>query len=367
MPLTEGEVLHLKRWYNAIPPRPVTPARSQGVKTALLLGVIGVIVTGCQWQPTVKDDVQEYRARLARVLDVEFPAPAPAISLSLPANTVLTRPVERINVNLRDFYQLQQCKLGTLVAQRNTALGKTAQSSQRFIYETRLLRQLAACIKEIDDSQPTLSQQLKQWLTAKQKQRPVLWANLIQTSPETRAGFSRGANYIEAAPDDSASASVAALHFLQGIKYAPQRPLTALEQQLKALDRNRLPARVWRTQYEITQQLNALNNTLAKHLPALACPNKKASEQVTILHNVFLLFFIDKIQPIGSKLNQYHYQMLPVWQQWQQDPDLHPAFKAFLQQHAQTGFADYQRAIKDHVTLWQTLFARCNLSPAPPL
>lgn len=355
-----------KLWYNRGSGLQEVFSRRRHVTAALLIGLLGAIVSGCQWQSGVKDDMQEYRARLARVLDVAFPAPASAVSLTLPANALLTRPVERMNVNLRDFYQLQQCELGTLVAQRNTALGKTAQPSQRFIYETRLLRQLAACRKVIDKSNPTLSHQLEQWLAAKQRQRPILWANLIQTSPELRAGLSRGASYIEPTTNDSASATLAALGFLQGIKQTPQRALTSLEQQLKAIDSNRLPARVWRTQYEIARQLNALNSTLAKHLPALACPNEKASEQVTILHNVFSLFFINKIQPVGSKLNQYHYHMLPVWQQWQHDPDLHPAFKAFLQQHAQVGFANYQRAIKDHVTLWQTLFARCNLSPAPP-
>ncbi|QPG04571.1 DUF3080 domain-containing protein [Salinimonas marina] len=332
-----------------------------------LLITVCTLLSGCFFDSGLDDELAEYQARLSRVLDTqaaEVPAPP---QLDYPSAAELTRAIEPVSVNLRDFYQLQNCEIGSLVAQRNTVLGKTAQLSQRFVYESRLLDKLQQCITTIASSQPKLSQQLTRWLELKQHQQPDLWANLVQVSPEMRAAYSRSPNYIEATNNSDVSASVPALSFVASLQQRSLKDATELETQLKIIDSARLPARLWRTQTLLLAYLTPLNTHLSRHLPALSCPDGKASEQVKILKNVFYLFFIEKIQPVGSKLNQFHYQLAPVWETLTQDPALHPSFKRYLRFHTQTRFNQYQQTVRAHVQLWQDLFARCNLSPTAPI
>lgn len=332
----------------------------------LLLSLCGLLA-GCFFDAGLDDDLAEYQERLSRVLDTQAVDIVAPPQLDYPTPAELTRAIEPVSVNLRDFYQLQNCELGSLVAQRNTVLGKTAQLSQRFVYESRLLDKLQQCISTVATSQPTLSQQLTRWLELKQQQQPALWANLVQTSPEMRAAFSRSPRYIEATNNSDVSASVPALSFVTSLKQRSLKDATELETQLKIIDSARLPARLWRTQTLLLTYLTPLNTHLSRHLPALSCPGGKASEQVKILKNVFYLFFIEKIQPVGSKLNQFHYQLAPVWETLTQDPALDPRFKRYLKLQTQARFNRYQKTVRAHVQLWQDLFARCNLSPTAPV
>ena len=78
-----------------------------------------------------------------------------------------------------------------------------------------------------------------------------------------------------------------------------------LEQQLQIIRSARLPATLWHTQQTLTQNLSLLTNMLSTELDAVSCPEGRASDKAKILRNVFYLFFIEEIQPVGSLVNQY--------------------------------------------------------------
>lgn len=204
----------------------------------LLLSVL--LLGGCWFDSGLTGQLDEYRTRLARVTDNEFSAPQDnnIDPLIYPSAGQLYQKVAPFNVNLRQFYQLQNCELGALVAQRNTAVGKTAQPSQRFIYEDALLDALDSCRQQLPEN-PQLASQLTDWLTAKQAQRPALWANLVQTSEEARAAFSRPETLLSKNDNRDAGVSVSALQFLAGLKNNRQQSLDTLEQELKYLDSSR--------------------------------------------------------------------------------------------------------------------------------
>jgi hypothetical protein len=106
---------------------------------------------------------------------------------------------------------------------------------------------------------------------------------------------------------------------------------------------------------------------LATELDTVSCPEGRASDKAKILRNVFYLFFIEEIQPVGSLVNQYHYKLAPLWEDWLEQPSLHEEFKRYIRQQSQDGFDKYTRAMKAHVNLWQDFLGRCNLSPVPPV
>lgn len=394
-----------------------------------------VTLFGCFGGDTVKQSIEDYAERLSRVLDTPLPdtfnekitTPLPKLADS----ATLKHTIEGVSINLREFYALQDCELGTVVAERNTSLGKSQLPSQRLAYESKLLSVLKSCEAalaasgRVSDSKSAdknalkknkaLAETIASWREQKSQDYSKTWANLIQGSKELRLALNTPERLFSVENNKDALSSVNALFYLSSLnnmsfsygETAPKQSTKAvtsnqnrvgdasegdkgsasgkvidkspidieeslidsseLEQQLQIIRSARLPATLWHTQQTLTQNLSLLTKLLTTELDAVSCPEGRASDKAKILRNVFYLFFIEEIQPVGSLVNQYHYKLAPLWEDWLKQPSLHEEFKHYIRQQSQDGFDEYSRAMKAHVNLWQGFLGRCNLSPVPPV
>ncbi|CAB9493519.1 DUF3080 family protein [Alteromonas macleodii] len=394
-----------------------------------------VTLFGCFGGNTVKQSIEDYAERLSRVLDTPLPdtfndkitTPLPKLADS----ATLKHTIEGVSINLREFYALQDCELGTVVAERNTSLGKSQLPSQRLAYESKLLSVLKSCEAalvasgRVSDSESAdknalkknkaLAETIASWREQKSQDYSKTWANLIQGSQELRLALNTPERLFSVENNKDALSSVNALFYLSSLnnmsfsygETAPKQstrtvttnqnrvgnasegvtgsasdevidksPIDSeeslidsseLEQQLQIIRSARLPATLWHTQQTLTQNLSLLTNMLTTELDSVSCPEGRASDKAKILRNVFYLFFIEEIQPVGSLVNQYHYKLAPLWEDWLKQPALHEEFKNYIKQQSQDGFDEYSRAMKAHVNLWQGFLGRCNLSPVPPV
>ena len=362
-------------------------------------------LTGCFGGSTVKQSIDDYAARLSRVLDVPLPnsfnnkitTPLPKLADS----ATLKHTIEGVSINLREFYALQDCELGTVVAERNTSLGKSQLPSQRLVYESKLLNVLKSCeaalTKENESNQrnATLAATIASWREQKTQDYSKTWANLVQGSQELRLALNTPERLFSVENNKDALSSVNALYYINSLSnkelllsdmYSSNTASSdteteatnennsesiiessELEQQLKIIRSARLPATLWHTQQTLTQNLSLLTNMLETELDAVSCPEGRASDKAKILRNVFYLFFIEEIQPVGSLVNQYHYKLAPLWEDWLAQPSLHEEFKRYIRQQSQDGFNQYSSVMKAHVNLWQGFLGRCNLSPVAPV
>ncbi len=387
--------------------KPWHPKVSQ-LRNACRAGVISVAMfalLGCFGGSTVKQSIDDYAARLSRVLDTPLPdsfndkitTPLPKLADS----ATLKQAIEGVNINLREFYALQDCELGTVVAERNTSLGKSQLPSQRLVYESKLLNVLKSCeaalTKENESNQrnAALAATIASWREQKTQDYSKTWANLVQGSQELRLALNTPERLFSVENNRDALSSVNALYYINSLSnkelllsdmYSSNTASSdteteatnennseriiessELEQQLKIIRSARLPATLWHTQQTLTQNLSLLTNMLETELDAVSCPEGRASDKAKILRNVFYLFFIEEIQPVGSLVNQYHYKLAPLWEDWLAQPSLHEEFKRYIRQQSQDGFNQYSSAMKAHVNLWQGFLGRCNLSPVAPV
>ena len=378
------------------------------LRNACRAGVISVAMfalLGCFGGSTVKQSIDDYAARLSRVLDTPLPdsfndkitTPLPKLADS----ATLKHAIEGVNINLREFYALQDCELGTVVAERNTSLGKSQLPSQRLVYESKLLNVLKSCeaalTKENESNQrnATLAATIASWREQKTQNYSKTWANLVQGSQELRLALNTPERLFSVENNKDALSSVNALYYISSLSnkglllsdmYSSNTASSdteteasnennsesiiessELEQQLKIIRSARLPATLWHTQQTLTQNLSLLTNMLETELDAVSCPEGRASDKAKILRNVFYLFFIEEIQPVGSLVNQYHYKLAPLWEDWLAQPSLHEEFKRYIRQQSQDGFNQYSSVMKAHVNLWQGFLGRCNLSPVAPV
>ncbi len=387
--------------------KPWHPKVSQ-LRNACRAGVISVAMfalLGCFGGSTVKQSIDDYAARLSRVLDTPLPdsfndkitTPLPKLADS----ATLKHAIEGVNINLREFYALQDCELGTVVAERNTSLGKSQLPSQRLVYESKLLNVLKSCeaalTKENESNQrnAALAATIASWREQKTQDYSKTWANLVQGSQELRLALNTPERLFSVENNKDALSSVNALYYINNLSnkevllsdmYFSNTASSdteteatnennsesiiessELEQQLKIIRSARLPATLWHTQQTLTQNLSLLTNMLETELDAVSCPEGRASDKAKILRNVFYLFFIEEIQPVGSLVNQYHYKLAPLWEDWLAQPSLHEEFKRYIRQQSQDGFNQYSSVMKAHVNLWQGFLGRCNLSPVAPV
>ena len=387
--------------------KPWHPKVSQ-LRNACRAGVISVAMfalLGCFGGSTVKQSIDDYAARLSRVLDTPLPdsfndkitTPLPKLADS----ATLKHAIEGVNINLREFYALQDCELGTVVAERNTSLGKSQLPSQRLVYESKLLNVLKSCeaalTKENESNQrnAALAATISSWREQKTQDYSKTWANLVQGSQELRLALNTPERLFSVENNRDALSSVNALYYINSLSnkelllsdmYSSNTASSdteteatnennsesiiessELEQQLKIIRSARLPATLWHTQQTLTQNLSLLTDMLETELDAVSCPEGRASDKAKILRNVFYLFFIEEIQPVGSLVNQYHYKLAPLWEDWLAQPSLHEEFKRYIRQQSQDGFNQYSSVMKAHVNLWQGFLGRCNLSPVAPV
>ena len=387
--------------------KPWHPKVSQ-LRNVCRAGVISVAMfalLGCFGGSTVKQSIDDYAARLSRVLDTPLPdsfndkitTPLPKLADS----ATLKHAIEGVSINMREFYALQDCELGTVVAERNTSLGKSQLPSQRLVYESKLLNVLKSCeaalTKENESNKrnAALAATIASWREQKTQDYSKTWANLVQGSQELRLALNTPERLFSVENNKDALSSVNALYYINNLSnkelllsdvYSSNTASSdteteatnennseriiessELEQQLKIIRSARLPATLWHTQQTLTQNLSLLTNMLETELDAVSCPEGRASDKAKILRNVFYLFFIEEIQPVGSLVNQYHYKLTPLWKDWLAQPSLHEEFKRYIRQQSQDGFNQYSSAMKAHVNLWQGFLGRCNLSPVAPV
>ena len=105
------------------------------MKKLLLLAIIGLFsVIGCK-KNTTDTLLNTYQQRLTNILDVEADTIPPLDIPSYPRTHVLKQPIADITIGLLNAYELRQCGLFQLIAERNSILGKVQDKTRRLDYE----------------------------------------------------------------------------------------------------------------------------------------------------------------------------------------------------------------------------------------
>lgn len=322
---------------------------------------MAILVAGCSRQPVVSS-LDIYTQRLENLLGAELPVPEQRSVVPYPSRNVLLQPVPELSMKLREFYALQNCPVASLIAERNTALGRTQLPSTRYVYETRLIAGLDDCLSRIE--QPDAIAQLTSWKRDKQEALPLVWANMVQTSDEMKRAFIASSTVLEKDNTSAVNDTVNAFRYLSGLsENSPSLDATELERHLQVLGSQAVPGKLHYAHVLLTNRLAPLTQWLQQHTQVLTCENRQHKQTVEYLSNVFNLFFVQDVQPYASQLNAAWYKLSPEYEKLLASPHTTPAYRTHLQRQF-TQFNQYQTSMRQHVELWQHLFKRCGISPA---
>lgn len=326
----------------------------------LLFGSL-VFICSCS-QTALQENFLAYQQQLTNELDFAIELSSENIHLTYPAAKVLKLELSETTINLRELFALQDCYVATLIAQRNTALGKVQLPSVRFAYEVKLIGGLQECLQNVDIEQQQL---ISQWLQQKQNNLPLVWADMLQNSQEIKRTFSGNTQLFNHVSDEKLQVYQQHLDYFIQLNSSDvinvSSKLGDLEANLNALRKMPLSSQLWRTQNQIEIWLTNINTQLNTVFNELECNTEQSRQQINRLKAIYQLHFINGIKPITEDVNDAIEHLMPSFKTLQETHVLANAFRHFLLQR-ETEHLNYKKAVKRHDFLWQTLFKKCELN-----
>lgn len=172
-----------------------------GLLFASLLGALGCGGT------SLDSRLASYAAEVGSVVGAEA-----TTEFVLPRTALPDRRARRIDTDDhraggRDFLAFQGCRLGELVGQRNSPLGRVMVPTRRLRYEAELLEAAADCVGELE---PERADRLNTLVVRKRDEIGAHVWNAVWLSEEVEAHFSESASPFAARAGDSRSQALAA-------------------------------------------------------------------------------------------------------------------------------------------------------------
>ncbi len=220
----------------------------------------------------------DYQRDLAARLALAAPEPRSPDNIgAFPERRQRLVEIPETREGMLDVYALRECRITTLVAERNSALGRVAPASQRWRYELELWQRLDTCLAgEVAERLTADDRARLERLTAtKREQLPRATWNGLFGSEEWSQSFSRVSSPLPPERLGPPEAQLAALDYLETLSRAPFDATTPLpdlerlEDHLQALNTRPYTAELLRTLQLAEQRLGEasglLDRALARH------------------------------------------------------------------------------------------------------
>jgi hypothetical protein len=326
-----------------------------------------LLLTGCS---SGLSPAEDYVKRLETVLDISVGRTRePDLSFPPPRDLQIDDAYGQLTI--REFLRLRHCKLHTVLAHRNSLIGKVATPSQILFSDLDILATGPECARILDD--PELKEKLERFLQAKRKTiGGSLWKALLGQQ-ENRSFWGRTIrvkDYPTSLPGETIESlralSAFANQVLTGNYIFTTDDYQRVEQHLGQL---RFGDGGWLL-HEFTQLNSALqhaNNLVQSRLARPLCLQKQPTPRARHFHNVVIKFFIQQLQPKAVLLHRRENQLMPAYR----------ALESALLPFATEPYQRWQRTREDrleqgktatrrHTEQLQQLFQQCGLSVGSP-
>lgn len=267
----------------------------------------------------------------------------------LPRKRDLYVDVPSVSIGLLDSYQLRQCGLFNLIAEKNSVLGKVADEFRNYDYQTALLDGLSRCI-----SSNALEQDLVLKLAAIQQQKQSQFEmhhwNLIFASDAMQKQLS-GTQWLE---PNLGQTVVEINQALATLNLASDNVSNQVIDVQEVLEKKLIVGNLSYSLSMATSKLNQVTRQLSEYDHRIICATNRDSTKFKYLNNVFEQQFVGKVQPYMAKVDGYYQTLSSNLTIFNPQPNIHNYVYPIASNHNA-----FRQAIRRHVDYWQQLFKRC--------
>ncbi|WGW01199.1 DUF3080 domain-containing protein [Vibrio sp. YMD68] len=315
----------------------------------LTLCFLAVALSGC-FRENPGDVFDDYQTKIARVQGADKLEDGWEFE-SLPRKRELFIDVPTLSIGLLDSYQLRQCGLFNLIAERNSVLGKVADEFRNYDYQVALIKGIDQCLT-VSDLDTNMVELLKDVEQRKLAQFPLHKWNLIYTS-EAMQSQMRGSQWLLANIDEQVRQTGDALKHINKALNTPFVSGKTTEVQ-EILEKSSTLGNLYYSLARASAELDTMTKQLSTFDDNIICGQQRNTTKFRYLNNVFEQQYIGKVQPYMAQLDGYYQQLAPQLVMFNAQPELHSYY--FPIQDAHQAFRSSTRR---HVDYWQQLFKRC--------
>ncbi|MEZ9563145.1 DUF3080 domain-containing protein, partial [Vibrio splendidus] len=270
---------------------------------------------------------------------------------SLPRKRELLLDVPSLSIGLIDSYQLRQCGLFNLIAERNSVLGKVADEFRNYDYQVALLAGVGKCLSS-SELDPEVVELLKEIEQQKLTQFPRHQWNLIYASDAMQSQM-RGSQWLRADIGDQVRQTSDALEHINQALNVPLVSGKTTEVQ-EVLEKSSTLGDLYYSLTRASAELDTITKQLTTFDHNIICGKQRDTTKFRYLNNVFEQQYIDKVQPYMAQLDGYYQQLAPQLGMFDAQPDLHSYYFPIKDAHHA-----FRSSTRRHVDYWQQLFKRC--------
>lgn len=254
-------------------------------------------------------------------------------------------------MGLLESYQLRQCGLFNLIAEKNSVLGKVTDEFRNYDYQVAFMKGVGKCVAN-SELEPETIELLKQIERQKLAQFPIHQWNLLYASDAMQSHL-RGNHWLSVDIGLQVQQSRDALQYLnQAIK----RPLTSGEttEVQEILEKSSTLGKLYYSLSRAAFELDTIAQQLTAFDANIICGEQRDTTKFRYLNNVFEQQYIGKVQPYMAQLDGYFQQVEPELALFDPQPDLHSYTFPIREAHQA-----FRASTRQHVEYWQQLFRRC--------
>ena len=317
------------------------------VRSTLLC--LTMVLTGC-FDDSPQNYFDDYQTKIANVQDADEIQGDWELE-SLPRKRELFIEVPSLSIGLIDSYQLRQCGLFNLIAERNSVLGKVADEFRNYDYQVALLEGVGHCLSN-NELEPEIVELLREIEQQKLAQFPLHQWNLIYAS-EAMQSQMRGSQWLRADIGDQVRQTSDALEHISQALNTPLVSGKATEVQ-EGLEKSSTLGDLYYSLSRASAELDTITQQLTTFDANIICGKQRDTTKFRYLNNVFEQQYIDKVQPYMAQLDGYYQQLAPQLAMFDAQPELHSYYFPIKDAHQA-----FRSSTRRHVDYWQQLFKRC--------
>ncbi|MCC4785623.1 hypothetical protein CSB62_04680 [Vibrio splendidus] len=308
-----------------------------------------MVLTGC-FNDSPQNYFDDYQTKIANVQDADEIQEDWELE-SLPRKRELFIEVPSLSIGLIDSYQLRQCGLFNLIAERNSVLGKVADEFRNYDYQVALLEGVGHCLSN-NELEPEIVELLREIEQQKLAQFPLHQWNLIYAS-EAMQSQMRGSQWLRADIGDQVRQTSDAL---EHINLALNTPLVSgkTTEVQEGLEKSSTLGDLYYSLSRASAELDTITQQLTTFDANIICGKQRDTTKFRYLNNVFEQQYIDKVQPYMAQLDGYYQQVAPQLAMFDAQPELHSYYFPIKDAHQA-----FRSSTRRHVDYWQQLFKRC--------
>ncbi|PAW08861.1 hypothetical protein B6K85_20020 [Vibrio sp. V1B] len=332
--------------------------RSSLVAAALVLPT--TLLSGCndRFNPE-KAVFEKYNQRLANVLDTSESELEASPAVTIPDKRELFQELPRLSLGLLESYQLRQCGLFNLLAEKNSQLGKVQDAFYDFDYQTNLLRTLNGCLSDypLSDEENT---KLNGLYDQKWHHLTVHLDNMLLTSDAMRKQLT-GSEWLPLESKDQVAHVRDAFLALDEMYQTPYRTLSRLPDVTivnyqEEIEKTRLVGRLYYTLIDATHWLEQTTYMLEANQDKIICGANRDTTQFRYLRNVFQTIYVAEVQPYMAYVDSTYQQLDGGLSLVEKRMQAHGANYGIEKAHDQ-----FREETMKHVQFWKNLFKRCGV------